>query len=71
MMARLLARIVLAAFVAYLSLPLAVTGLHAPATAWSGTLLPAGLTLEWVDATGPRHFEVRFTRDGLRNRGRG
>jgi len=43
-MARLLARIVLAAFVAYLVLPLAVTGLHARATTWTSTLLAAGLT---------------------------
>jgi len=49
-MARLLARIVLAALVAYLIRP---------------------LTLEWVDATGPKLFEVRLTRDGLRNLGRG
>lgn len=70
-MARLLARIVLAASVAYLVLPLAVTGLHALATIWSSTLLPAGLTLKWVDATGTRHFGVRLTRDGLRDLNRG
>ena len=70
-MARPLARLVLAAFVADLVLTLAVTGLHALATTWTRTVLPAGLTLEWADATGPRHFEVRLTRDGLRNLGRG
>jgi hypothetical protein len=70
-MARLLARTVLAAFVAYLVLALAVAGLHARATTWTSTLLASGLTLKWGDARGPRHFGVRLTRDGLRDLGRG
>ena len=70
-MARLLAWIVLAAFVGYLVLPRAVTGLHARAWSRTSTLLAAGLTLEWVDATGPRHVDIRLTRDGLRTLGRG
>lgn len=56
-MARLLARIVLAAFVAYLVLPLAATGPHARATTWP--------------STGPRRFAVRLARDRLRDLGRG
>ena len=45
------ARALLAGFVAYLTLPLAVTCLFAVATTWTTTVLPAGLTLEWVERT--------------------
>jgi putative spermidine/putrescine transport system permease protein len=49
--ARLAARLALAAFVFYVALPLAATLLFALATHWGPTILPAGLTLDWLRRT--------------------
>jgi putative spermidine/putrescine transport system permease protein len=62
------ARLLLAAFVGYLALPLLATALFAVATRWTTTVLPAGYTVEWITRT---VAEPRFAESLLRSLGLG
>jgi putative spermidine/putrescine transport system permease protein len=65
---RLAARLFLGGFVLFLALPLAATCLFALATTWTTTVLPEGLTLEWVRRTAA---EPRFAESLARSLGLG